>query len=81
MRKAIVVGSNSGYGVSMSKALHDKDFYVVGLSRKEDTGVPVDVSLPITDVSDVTSFSNELESAIELHPDCDTAVLRFFQLK
>ena len=41
MKKAIIIGSNKGYGTAISKALHNNGFYTIGLSRKIPKELPM----------------------------------------
>jgi len=73
MKKALIVGSSRGYGVSISEAMRENGFYVIGLSRGVDTPT-VDEHFPITDVSDIPAFTEEFSDALKEHQDSDTAV-------
>ena len=74
MKKAIIVGSNKGYGASISKVLHNNGFYTIGLSRKENVKGTIDEASTITDVSDIALFSEEFKVVLDKNIDINTAV-------
>lgn len=73
MKKAIIIGSNKGYGTAISKALHNNGFYTIGLSRKNTERI-TNETLPITDVSNNALFSSEFKTVLEKNNDIDTVV-------
>ena len=73
MRKALIVGSNRGYGASMSETMKASGFHIAGLSRGPNNA-SVDEHFPITDVSDISAFTEEFSEVLKNYQDSDTAV-------
>lgn len=74
MNKVIVIGTNKGYGRSISQALKDKDVYVIGLSRGNGDNEPVDEHFPISDVSNLDLFEKEFTNALKNNKDCESVI-------
>jgi short-subunit dehydrogenase len=74
MNKVMVIGTNKGYGSSISQALKDKGVYVVGLSRGNGENELVDKHFPISDVSNLGLFEKEFANALKNNKDCDGVI-------
>ncbi|MES3006079.1 MAG: SDR family oxidoreductase [Patescibacteria group bacterium] len=73
MKKALIVGSNKGYGASISETMKEGGFHIIGLSRGPNN-TSVDQHFPITDVSDIPAFTKEFSEVLKKHQDSDTVV-------
>lgn len=70
MKKVLIVGATSGYGHAIADALQE-DAIVVGMSRSPNKDTISDRRYPLTDVTEIGLFTQELRNALEAESNID----------